>query len=183
MSPPQFGGCNSRFKTPPRLKQPRFFTTEVHGNPHSRGTETVGETDRLAQFNPAECPLHPANGLSTISTRALKRRPMDKSPCVEIVQTVRAGQFESRVSGVPCLQGLHDTRLPNTPRGRFELFAEDNGSPMTTAMPGSWRKVLKSPAYWMGMFAVGEALRSHFPNRFCAPRMRASVCSVVRNLL
>ena len=40
---------------------------------------------------------------------------------------------------------------------------------MTTAMPDSWRKVLKSPAYWMGMFAVGEALRSHFPNRFQCP--------------
>ena len=94
---------------------------------------------------------------------------MDKSPRVEIVQTVRAGQFESRVADTPCLQGLHDSRLPNTPRGRFELFGEGNGSPMTTAMSGSWRKVLKSPACRRGMFEVGKALRSHFSNRFQCP--------------
>ena len=41
-------------------------------------------------------PHHPANGLSTISTRATSRRSMDAISRVEIVQTVRVGQFESR---------------------------------------------------------------------------------------
>ena len=60
-------------------------------------------------------PHHPANGLSTISTRALSRCSMDDGSRVEIVQTVRVGQFESRAaqSFVCRASTAHDFQSPH----------------------------------------------------------------------
>lgn len=59
---------------------------------------------------------------------------MDDSSRVEIVQTVRVGQFESHAAKPLCLQCFHCTRFPNTPRERFELFAEVSA----LSLDGEW---------------------------------------------
>ena len=184
LAPPRLHLSGEQAGPPPRLKQPGIFHHGKHGNARSGGTETVGERDPKDDST-AILPLKHASDLSTFRREHILAKSSVLHCLWRKVQIARAGYFESRVADATCLQGFHDTRLPNTPRGRFEsrvadvltrlpntprgrfeLFAEGNGSPMATAMPGSWRKVLKSPAYWRGMFAVGEALRAHFHNRF-----------------
>ena len=91
----------------PRASNSRgFFTTEVHGDPHSRGTETVGERDPKDDST-AILPLKHASDLSTFRREHILAKSSVLHCLWRKVQIARAGYFESRVA-----EPLHDFQTP-----------------------------------------------------------------------